>query len=252
MTQTENTTEAPMPLLYRKPEALSAERHGSLSLKAAADFSFARNTNAVPITDVEFAVASRTFPIVFSASPVTPLAVLGLQKDNIFVDNDGKWIDTSAYVPAYLRRYPFVFIEHDGNYTLGLDRACERLVEAGGKEEAGEAFFVDGKPSAFTRDALGFAAQLQNQHRSSRAFGEALAEQGLLIDREARATLPDGRHYNVNGFKIVDAQKFQAVPDAVVVEWHRKGWLGLVHFHLASLENWGGLLTRQGAVPAAA
>jgi hypothetical protein len=56
----------------------------------------------------------------------------------------------------------------------------------------------------------------------------------------------------VNGFKIVDAQKFQALTDTVVVEWHRKGWLGLVHFHLASLENWGGQLTRQGAVPAAA
>jgi hypothetical protein len=67
-----------MPLPYRKPEALSAERHGALSLKAAVDFSFARNTDAVLIVDVEFAVASRTFPIVFSALPVTPLAVLGL------------------------------------------------------------------------------------------------------------------------------------------------------------------------------
>ncbi len=48
---------------------------------------------------------------------------------------------------------------------------------------------------------------------NGRLLHVSLAEQGLLIGRETRATLPDGRHYNVNGFKIVDAQKFQALPD---------------------------------------
>ena len=65
-----------------------------------------------------------------------------------------------------------------------------------------------------------------------------------LIDREARAALPDGRRYNVNGFKIVDAQKFRNLPDAIVADWHKKGWLGLVHFHLASLERFRDLMER--------
>ncbi|HEY4276184.1 MAG TPA: SapC family protein [Rhizomicrobium sp.] len=158
---------------------------------------------------------------------------------------NGQWGDTKSYIPAYLRRYPFIFIEHAGGFTLGLDRDCSRIVEDG--DEVGEPFFVDGKPSAFTRDALSFTAQLQAQHRASRAFGAALAEQDLLTDREARAVLPDGRHYNVNGFKIVDAQKFQALPDAVIVDWHKKGWLVLVHFHLASLERFRDLMDRMSA-----
>jgi hypothetical protein len=48
----------------------------------------------------------------------------------------------------------------------------------------------------------------------------------------------------VNGFKIADAQKFQALSDAVVAEWHRKGWLGQVHFHLASLDRLHDLMLR--------
>jgi hypothetical protein len=230
------------PLFYRKPEALTAERHGNLGLRSGGDFRFAREANAVPVTDVEFAAVSRWYPIVFTADPVMPLAVMGLQKENLFIGENGQW-SGGQYVPAYVRRYPFVFIEHTGGFALGLDRDCDRVVEADSKE-SGELFFVDGKPSAFTKDAMSFSAQLQAQHSLTRAFGVALAEQGLLIDREANAVLPDGRRYNVQGFKIVDAQKFAALPGAVVLEWHKKGWLGLVQCHLASLDRFRDLMQR--------
>jgi len=229
------------PVFYNNPEALTAERHGDLRLKPNADFRFAKNANAVPITDVEFASASRFYPIVFSSDPILPLAIMGLQTENLFVDDEGQWAGLDYYIPAYVRRYPFIFIEHPGGFILGLDRACERIVEA---DQMGEPFFVDGKPSAFTKDALNFSAQFQDQHRLSRDFGAALAEQGLLIDREAKAVLADGRNFNVHGFKIVDPQKFLALPDALVADWHRKGWLSLVHFHLASLERFSDLTAR--------
>jgi hypothetical protein len=230
------------PLFYRKPEALTAERHGTLQLKSGGDFRFAKDANAVPITDVEFAAVSRWYPIVFTADPAMPLAVMGLQKENLFIGEDGQW-NAERYVPAYVRRYPFVFIEHPGGFALGLDRDCDRVIEADGKDSA-EPFFVDGKPSAFTKDAMNFSVQLQAQHRLTGAFGAALAEQGLLIDREANAVLTDGRRYNVQGFKIVDAQKFAALPGAVVLDWHKKGWLGLVQFHLASLDRFHDLMLR--------
>lgn len=40
--------------------------------------------------------------------------------------------------------------------------------------------------------------------------------------------------------------------DDVVVEWRRKGWLALAHFHLASLDRFCALLDRAGRATRAA
>jgi hypothetical protein len=56
----------------------------------------------------------------------------------------------------------------------------------------------------------------------------------------------------LGGFQVVDQARFTALPDTVVLDWHRKGWLALVHFHLASLERFVDLLAREGASDTAA
>lgn len=231
---------------YRRPEALSAIQHGGLSLVTIPDYRFAKASNAIPITGVEFASASRFYPIVFTRDPVTPVVVMGLQNENLFVSEDGSWTEPEFYVPAYIRRYPFVLLDHAGGLTLGLDRACERIVE---ERAAGEPFFVDGKPSAFTRDALEFNMRLQGEYQRTLAFGAALAEQELLLGRTARASLTDGRHYNVQGFEVVEPQRFLALPDALIADWHKKGWLGLIHFHFASLDRFRDLTARTSPPP---
>ncbi len=62
---------------------------------------------------VEFAVAARHYPIVFSNSaPHLPVTVCGLQTgSNAFVGNDNRWTQ-GCYVPAYVRRYPFILMEN--------------------------------------------------------------------------------------------------------------------------------------------
>lgn len=40
-------------------------------------------------------------------------------------------------------------------------------------------------------------------------------------------------------------EKFAALPDATVVQWHRSGWLALVHQHLMSLGRLNDLTRRQ-------
>ena len=74
----------------------------------------------------------------------------------------------------------------------------------------------------------------------------------LLIDRRADATLPDGRKLGLDGFQVIDTERFANLDEAVVLDWHRRGWLALVHFHLASLERFGALLTLQAQAAATA
>jgi len=236
-------TGAPVPLFYTAPEPLSAEAHGRWRL-GEGDFAFAADTPFVPVVVGEVAQAMHAYPIVFSAGDAHPIAVMGVERENLFV-NDGRWAD-DAYVPAYVRRYPFGFIPtiNPDGFVLAIDAAAERVRKDG---DAGVALFDGAEPSELTRQALAFCDAFQGQAAATRAFAEALVATDLLVDRRADVQLPDGRTLGLEGFQIVDADKVAALPDETVVEWHRNGWLALVHYHLASLERFPSLLARRAS-----
>ena len=236
-----------LPLFYRDPQPLNAADHASWRLLAG-NAGFTAETPFVPLVIGEMAAAARTYPVVFAGGDAQPLAILGLERRNLFVEDD-VWA-TDAYVPAYVRRYPFGFIAtvNPEGFAIAIDAASERIARDG---QEGVALFEDGKPSEATRQAMTFCNAFQSEAAATRAFAEGLAAEGLLIDRRADATLPDGRTLGLDGFQIVDAEKFAALPDAVVVDWHRKGWLALVQTHLTSLERFSVLLDRQQRVAAA-
>lgn len=230
------------PLFYREPQPLSSTVHAGWRLKAG-DASFAADTPFVPIVVGELASAARSYPIVFAAGDMHPIAVLGLERANLFV-TDGKWAE-DAYIPAYVRRYPFVFFQTtdpDG-FALAIDGAAQRVAREG---DDGTPLFENGEPTALTREALEFCAAFGRDAEVTRLFAAALREKDLLIDRRADASLPDGRKLGLEGFQIVDAEKFAALDEETVVAWHRQGLLGLVHHHLASLERFSALLALQG------
>jgi len=231
-----------LPLFYRDPQPLSSALHGDWRLKDG-DVAFAADAPFVPIVVGELMAASADYPVLFSGETAQPIAVLGLERANLFVA-DGVW-NAGAYVPAYVRRYPFGFIAtiNPEGFALALDAGSERVVQSG---EAGAPLFENGAPSDLTRQALSFCDAFQGEASATQAFGAALKAQGLLIDRRADATLPDGRKLGLDGFQIVDAAKFATLPDEMVLDWHRKGWLALVHFHLASLDRFRALLDRAG------
>lgn len=238
-----------LPLFYRAPEPLLAGVHGAWRLKDG-DVSFAADTPFAPIVVGELAASARSYPIVFAAGDARPIAVLGLERANLFV-TDGAWAQ-DAYLPAYVRRYPFGFIAtvNPEGFALAIDTASDRIARTGGDGAA--LFDEDAKPSAMTKQALAFCEAFQAEVSATTAFVEALKANDLLIDRRADATLPDGRKLGLEGFQIVDAGKFAGLADDVVLDWHRKGWLALVHFHLASLERFSALLTLQAARASAA
>jgi len=230
-------------LFYRDPQPLSSTLHGDWRLKDG-DVAFAADAPFAPIVIGELMAASADYPILFSGEAAQPIAALSLQRSNLFV-TDGAW-EAGTYVPAYVRRYPFGFIAtiNPEGFALAIDAGSERVTRGG---EEGSPLFENGAPTELTRQALSFCDAFQREAAATQAFGAALKAQGLLIDQRADATLPDGRKLGLEGFQIVDATRFAALPDDVVLDWHRKGWLALVHFHLASLERFFDLLTRQGA-----
>ena len=242
MSETENPSVGQMPMLYRQPRPLQVARHGGTHFVPPHGYGFSAQINAVPLNAVEFAMASRHYPIVFAGTPPhLPLAVLGLRPgQNAMLDRAGKWA-AGAYVPAYIRRYQFIFLEDAANdrLTLCIDEGANML-----SNSAGEPLFVDGEPSPFVNRATEFCANFQRQHLATRGFAEALLAHDLLAEKAATAKLANGQELQLAGFRQIDEEKFNALADEVFLEWRRKGWLPLVYFHLVSMHNWGLLAER--------
>jgi hypothetical protein len=232
-----------LPLFYSDPVALAATRHGHWRLiPGGADF--AASATVIPLIASDFAAASRSYPIVFTIGEIAPVALVGLERSNLFVE-EGRWAE-GAYVPAYIRRYPFLMIEaaDKSGFALAVDAASELIT----KEESvatGAPLFEDAKPSQASLRALDYCRAFTQDHERTKAFCNALTEERLLVDRRADAVLPNGRKLGVSGFQVVDPKLFAELPEPKVLTWHRNGWLGLVHFQLASLERFTDLLSRQ-------
>jgi len=240
-TKTE-TAGANLPLFYSKPRAVLAERHGSMSLTPTSDFSFAATTNSVPVVATELPMVCKHYPILFTdgAQPQM-VALLGLRaSENLMVDDKGNWTP-GTYVPAYIRRYPFIFFENEekSQYTLCVDEDAKTVVE--GTENP---FFVDDEPSKMTQSALDFCRDYQAHYAATAEFLKAVTEAGLLVENRADATLADGRKLSLSGFKVIDEAKFNELDDETFLAWRKRGWVHLVYCHFISNGNWSTLVER--------
>lgn len=228
-----------LPVLYRRPQPLDPGRHGAMSLKRMTSFSFARETNSVPLNGIEFPFAMRHYPIVFTAGDQpSPVAVLGVRTDkNLFVSEWGAWTD-GLYIPAYIRRYPFIFMEEGGGdrLVLCIDEASELLTN-----DTKRPLFADDKPTDVVTHALDFCTEFQAQHAATAEFARALVAHDLLVPNRADISLVSGEKLSLGGFRVVDEARFHALPDDVFLDWRKRGWLHLVYCHLMSSINWGRL-----------
>lgn len=240
-------------LFYEKPVVLNKETHKDIKVKPNnGDFSFASKTNSVVLAGVEFAEAAKQYPIVFAAAgngKIVPVALLGLRNaENLFVDADGKW--DAKYVPAFVRRYPFVLAEggKEGELAVCIDEAY-----AGFNTEEGESLFQeDGSNSPMLDKALKFLGEYQAQYAATEKFVAALQELDLFQTLNARVDLTDGRQFALTNFMVVDERKLLGLKQKDAMNLFKEGKLAWVYAHLISLSNMSRMLERIPADEAAA
>jgi hypothetical protein len=238
-----------MPLFYKSVVPLDRTAHARLRVRNTANFRFTADAPLVPLLTAEFAPIAREYPIVFmkDEATVVPVALVGMpQGKNVFLDANGRW--DARYVPAYVRRYPFVFAETaPEQYTVCIDTTSELLDE----KEGVPLFESSGEPSTSLQDTIKRLEDYQRVTNFTRAFTQRLSAANLLMEANAKAELPDGRSFVWRGFWTVDEAKFRELPEATLKEWFASGELGLVYAHLLSLGNLADLLRRHSLSAAA-
>lgn len=239
-TPVEGGTDGPRwPLFYKQPVPLSMERHGSKSINLQRRFGFAADTNMVPVNMQEFARIATSYPVVFTeTAPASSIAILGLrQGQNLFVNDEGAW-DGGVYVPAYVRRYPFIFStgQEEEQLVLCVDEADDLIVDGTGAENT-QAIYEGEEASEVVKKMLEFCAAFHRQSLATREFVDELEERELFRPGTVTISNDSGEQFNLRGFRIVDEAKFNALPDDVILEFRRKGWLHAVTAHLISIQN---------------
>jgi hypothetical protein len=226
-----------MPLFYTGPAPLDAKAHVKLGLEENFGFGFTNTANAVPINLIEMPQVCHYYPIAFSPDGnATPVAILGLRdSENLFLNADNSWVENS-YIPAYIRRYPFIFSELPDSDQLTL---CVDMNDDIVSEKGAQRFFDDeGKATDLANNALEFCKSYHAAAQQTMEFSKAIAEADILVDREAQLNVTGNKRINFSGFKIIDEEKLSKLDDKVFLEWRAKGWLPFLYAHLLSGAQW--------------
>ena len=228
---------ANLPLFYKDLVPLSSVDHADFRARPLDSAEFLVGQHAIPLTSDEFVSACRFFPIVFSAgdNPV-PLALMGLNEGiNTFVDDDGKLVNP-VYVPAYIRRYPFLLAKLQPN-SEELSLCFDPTSGALGKFDEGDMLFVDGQPSDQTKAVLEFCKNFEEAGQRTGMFMDELKKADLLMDGEV-AIQQEGndKPYVYRGFQMVDENKLRELRGDVLRKLMQNGILGLIFAHLFSLQ----------------
>ncbi len=232
-------------LFYSQPEPLSVEAHGKLGVVPVdKPYAFVAASHVVPVTVTEFAPAALSYPVVFLGDAKQPVAVMGLrQAENLYVTPAGDF-RPEAYIPAYVRRYPFVFANDPQaqRLILCIDRAAPFIVEGGTAP-----LFEDGKPSDYVNQAMEFCNNFEQERQRTESFVKLLTDLDLFEVREATFTPRNekgepGEPQKLADYFGVSEDKLKALPAEKLAELRDNGALGQIYAHLVSLLGWDRLI----------
>jgi len=218
-------------LIYETAVPVSSGRHGKASVQLGKGYGFARHINSAPLMAVEFPAAAADYAIVFAqdGKDVLPVVILGARAgENLYVKDDGGW--GSSYLPAFIRRYPFIFSASDDGktFTLCVDEAFQGLNYLG----QGEALFT---PQGQQEDRAQFVR--------TQAFCRKLVELKLLEPMRAQFTIGSDK-MALGGFMAVDRARLKALSGDVLAQLAATDELELIYLHLQSMRNFAAVKDR--------
>lgn len=224
--------------MFQNVEPLSPEKHADLKIDSSGSYAFAEKLTLVPLSHAEIVTASRYYPIVFPAQDNSmPQALLSITiGSNSFVDGDGNW--TVPYVPAHIRRYPFILnrVEDKGSHLICIDSDASHL----SRETGTPIYDESGQPAEILKQATSFLQTYLREIQETETLFAMLHDTGLLKAKQFTIGRGD-RQSVVKGFRAVDMDRLKALDNDTLGAWVKNGIMGLIYAHINSLANVRGL-----------
>jgi hypothetical protein len=235
---------------YGYDEIVPLQKAHRVRKAAGAAPAFCATLNAIALSLAEFTIAARDYPIVFASldagKTFAPVALLGLERgSNLFVDASGQWA-RDAYVPAYVRRYPFCISKL---YVDGEPRG-ERVVciARAWLDADGIALFdAQGRPTREWLATERLLAEYEADLDRTALMCAALARLELLEPFSVQRLGGEQPEVRLSGMYRVSEARLKDLDGASHKLLAQQGLTGAVHAHLHSLENFSRLARRRPA-----
>jgi len=228
-------TEEKRKKMYKNLVVLDKVQHKELKINPLEDLSFAKQTAFVPVVANEVALVGAGFPVVFTADEKPSLvSLVSLGGESLAINAENKWI--TSYVPSFFRKYPFSLAstkENPDQKVILIDEDSSLFSKSKGKQ----LFKKSGEQSETLSHAIEFLTTHENQMIVTANVAKQIADSGILEDREISVGEGEEKKVLVQGFKVVNREKLNALSDDILADWVRKGIIGLIDAHLKSLDN---------------
>lgn len=234
--------------MFKKPRALDSVAHRELRFAPNQPYDFAAGQMLAPITFTEASLIAREYVIVFSDQMGSlPLALLGrAQGRNAYVRFSGHW--TARYVPAHIRRYPFLMAEGplgapaaDGEPTAS--NQVEKFIlfdteAAHVGNVKGERLLDDqGQATPVLKNVVEALTAMENDSVHTLQVISQLETQGLLVPRQINIGSKYGKPVGLTGLRVIDFERLATLEPQALADLQRSGALELAYAHRLSLTN---------------
>lgn len=210
---------------------LDKEAHRTLKVDGRASAAYGDSQHFAQVIVNEFLQLVVRYPILFAKSADTGQfycgAMLGFDEgENLFLD---EWQERETYRPLALQRLPFY--AHGPQIAIDLDHPRVGV-------EAGQPLFDEsGRPSRYLQGIIWTFQDLKPGIETTRVFIARLLELRLIEPIDIEVELDDASRHRCAGLYTVNQDVLAKLPDPVVVELFRRGYLTLIHLMIASLKQ---------------
>lgn len=240
--------------MFKKLVPLNIDKHRHLCFDTKPNYSYAARETVLPIMANEAMLVAREHPIIFPATAdALPMALLSVDKEaNALVNVSGKWL--ARYLPAHLRRYPFMLADSGADETATGERAFTVMFDEESSllgAKGARLFTESGEASETLQKIQNVLIHMQRSSIATRKLVTEIADAGLIVKRSLEVTPKEGKPFALTGMNVIDTDKLKALPAEAVVSLHQSGAMALIHAHLVSMTNvQDGMLMRTLAKPA--
>jgi len=230
---------------YKNVVPFDKDVHGHLGIRPDIGFEFARELNAIYVTTTEILQAAHDYPVIFatdqSKAEYVPVAVTGFQAaKNLYLDKQNQW-RANAYIPAYIRRYPFCVADIRRTESGPLESLI--CVDEDALDETDTRFFDEaGNASKDWQKIETFLKEYEVARKTTALVCKAMQNADIFELFEAQAFHQEGQQFNLKNMHRVSEKKLAKQSAKVLKEFVQKQYMFVVYAHLMSLENFQQLL----------
>jgi hypothetical protein len=228
--------------MLAQPVALNNEQHKNLKITGNFSAECMADRHVVPLMLQEFTAAAPHYPVFFlqiNEKQFSPVAVFGLKEGQNLLLKDGQF--EGNYLPAAIRCYPFTLAQaNDEQLILCINEQADNV-----STTEGQALFNDdGSHTEFFQGINNFFRDYIDANTANRNVMDQITEMGLLRSDGLQYRDLAGKEHRVNGFFVIDQEKFNALNDEQFLTLRKLGVLPAIYAHFASLERIGNLISR--------